>query len=150
MEQDRDETAVSGTRTEVESFAERIRRRKAVVFYIMNRAEHCRRMVPLAKRLLRDAYAGMVFKDPEVTLLADNGNHLRTGEQVRTDLAHGWARPLMAEELYRELANLRVGTIVAPTARGMFTDFGEGRFKIEKILPNAMVRKLRGDRMTIL
>lgn len=137
VEQDRGVSAVSGTRRTVDRLAELIRQDHGVVFYVMNRAEHCTRMEPLVQRLREEVYKDAAFRDPRSPLVSDHGVLLETGEQVRQDLAGGWSRPLIAEQLYSRLESLGIYRILAPASRGSFSRFGEGRFEVEILLPNA-------------
>lgn len=146
--QDRGVTAVSGTLDAVHKFTARIKAEGAVVFYVMNRAEHCPRMQPLVERLRENVYSQANFRDPQVPLVSDNGKLLRTAEQVREDLAAGWSRPLLSEQLYRKLEECGVERMLTPSSRGTFSDFGQGRFDIEVILPNAMLRALHREEGT--
>lgn len=141
--QDRQVVAVSGTRTAVDELSQRLREERAIVFYVMNRAEHCSQMAPLVRRLRERVYEGLALKDPRLPLVADDGSALHTAEDVREDLSAGWSRPLIADQLYAKLLERGVRRIITPASRGSFTDFGSGRFEIEVVLPNRMLQQLR-------
>jgi len=140
VEQDRAVTAVSGTMDAVERLTELIRSHGGVVFYVMNRAEHCERMRPLVDLLDREVYSKVVFSDPDRVLIADDGSHLVSGSDVSADLTAGWSRALRTEDLYGSLATAGVDRIVTPATRGMFTRYGGGRFEIDPVLPGEILR----------
>lgn len=141
--QDRGVTAVSGTRPAVDELARRLKDHRGVVFYVMNRAEHCARMASLVHRLKTEVYADAALHNPQRPLLSDDGRLLQTADDVREDLSAGWSRPLLSEELYLALLTRDVTHIVTPASRGSSTDFGSGRFRIETLLPNQTLAQLR-------
>lgn len=141
--QDRDVVAISGTLAAVEELSRRLREERAIVFYVMNRAEHCSRMAPLVERLKENVYKDAVLKNPQLTLVSDDGRLLSTANDVREDLSAGWSRPLIAEQLYSALLERGVRHIITPASRGTFTGYGSGRFTIDVALPNKMLKRFR-------
>lgn len=123
--QERGVMAVSGTRHLVHSFATRLKQTGGIVFYIIDRAEHCPALAPLADILRREAYVTQLFTDPTKPLISDNGVLLHTGEDVARDLADGWGRRLINQEQYNALEMLGTEHLVIPGHSSLF-DSEEG------------------------
>ncbi|WP_146185269.1 ACP S-malonyltransferase [Microbacterium sp. HMWF026] len=133
---DRGVHAVSGTVETIARLEAAVRARGGIVYYTINRAEHCRRMLPLRDRVEREAYAGVVFADPAVPVVSDvTGEVLRTADAVRTDLLAGWTHATVAETLYDGVSALGVRRLIVPGPPSAFRRHGGGRFEILAISP---------------
>ena len=125
---DRGVYAVSGTIDAVRRIERAVRARGGRLFYTIDRAEHCPRMLPVRERVEREAYAGVVFADPAVPLVSDvTGEVLRSAEEVRTDLLDGWTHPTIATTLYDGLEAVGVTRLIVPGPVLAFRCHGNGR-----------------------
>ena len=141
---DRGVYAVSGTKNAIGRIEDAVRARRGMVFYTIDRAEHCPRMAPVRERVELEAYAGVVFADPAVPLVSDvTGALLRSAEEVRTDLLDGWTHPTVATTLYDGLEALGVTRLIAPGPSSAFRRHGEGRFETVPISPASVSETLR-------
>ncbi len=141
---DRGVYAVSGTGDAVRRIEDAVRARRGMVFYTIDRAEHCPRMAPVRERVEREAYAGVVFADPIVPLVSDvTGAVLRSAEEVRKDLLDGWTHPTVAATLYDGLEALGVSRLIVPGPSSAFRRHGDGRFETVPISPASVSEALR-------
>jgi len=140
---DRGVYAVSGTTAAVARVDEAVRARRGIVFYTIDRAEHCPRMAPVRERVEREAYADVVFADPVVPIVSDvTGAVLSTAEEVRTDLLDGWTHPTVGTTLYDGLKALGVTRLVVPGPSSAFRRHGGDRFETVPVSPAAVSEAL--------
>ena len=118
--QERGVMAVSGTRNLVDQFASQVKKEGGLIFYTIDRAEHCPALAPLAEILKCEAYCASDFSGPAKPLLSDNGVLLHTGEDVARDLAEGWGRRLVNQEQYQTMTSLGTEHIVIPGHSSLF------------------------------
>ncbi|MHC2185356.1 [acyl-carrier-protein] S-malonyltransferase [Rathayibacter agropyri] len=141
---DRGVYAVSGTISAVERVERAVRERRGIVFYTINRAEHCPRMAPVRERVKREAYAGVVFADPVVPIVSDvTGAILLSAEEVRTDLLDGWTHPTIATTQYDGLEAVHVTRLIIPGPSSAFRHHGGDRFETIAISPATVSESLR-------
>jgi [acyl-carrier-protein] S-malonyltransferase len=140
---DRGVYAVSGTAAAVARVEDAVRARRGIVFYTIDRAEHCPRMAPVRERVEHEAYAGVVFADPAVPIVSDvTGAVLSTAEEVRTDLLDGWTHPTVGTTLYDGLETVGVTSLIVPGPSSAFRRHGGDRFAIVPVSPAAVSEAL--------
>jgi [acyl-carrier-protein] S-malonyltransferase len=128
--------AVSGTAEAIGRLETEVRARRGLVYYTVNRAEHCPRMHPVRALVEREVYAGLPFAAPGKVFVSDvTGGVVATGAGIRSDLLDGWTHPTVAHVLYDGLERLGVDRLVIPGPRGAFRGHGMGRFEIVGVSP---------------
>lgn len=128
--------AVSGTVEAISRLEAEVRARRGLVFYTVNRAEHCPRMAPVRALVEREVYQRMPFTAPRRVFVSDvTGRVVSTGSGIRSDLLDGWSHPTVASVLYEGLEELGVTRLVIPGPRGAFRGHGMGRFEILGVSP---------------
>lgn len=118
--QERGVMAVSGYRNLISIFVDRLKSAGGIVFYTIDRAEHCPALAPLANILAEEVYTADNFVSPVRPVISDNGTVLRTGAEVGRDLAIGWSRRLINEEQYTRLDELGVDHVAIPGHSSLF------------------------------
>ncbi|WAC69266.1 hypothetical protein [Microbacterium sp. SL75] len=140
---DRGVYAVSGTAAAIARLDNAVRARRGIVYYTIDRAEHCPRMMPVRERVELEAYAGVVFDDPAVPIVSDvTGAVLNTAEEVRTDLLDGWTHPTVGTTLYDGLEAVGVTGLIVPGPSSAFRRHGGDRFETVPISPAAVSEAL--------
>lgn len=128
--------AVSGTAEAIARLETEVRARRGLVYYTVNRAEHCPRMQPVRALVEREVYPGLTFSTPEKVYVSDvTGKVVASSAGVRADLLDGWSHPTIAGVLYDGLEELGVTRLVIPGPRGAFRGHGMGRFEIVGVSP---------------
>lgn len=130
--QERGVFSVSGTASLVHRFGDEVREHGGLVFYTVERAEHCPALAPLADRLEHEVYSKFKFQAPARPLLSDNGQFLSTGAEVAHDLARGWSRRLVNAEQYQAMLDYGVNRMVIPGHSALFS--GPDNHSFEKLL----------------
>ncbi|WP_342022641.1 hypothetical protein AAE021_12385 [Arthrobacter citreus] len=139
--QERGVFSVSGTASLVHRFGDGVRRLGGIIFYTVERAEHCPALSPLADRLEEEVYSRFKFQAPSRLLLSDNGKRLSTGPEVSHDLARGWSRRLVNAEQYQAMLDYGVKRMVIPGHSALFSGPDDPSFEKLLIRSRDYVRK---------
>lgn len=140
--QERGVFCVSGTANLVNIFGDRVTKCRGLVFYTLERAEHCPALSTLADQL-EEVYSNFDFQAPRQPLMSDNGHLLVTGTQVSRDLARGWSRRLVNTEQYVALKDYGITRMVIPGHSALFSGPDDQPFKKVLIRARDYVRKGR-------
>lgn len=139
--QERGVYCVSGTASSVSQFGDRVRECKGIVFYTLERAEHCPALAALADRLEDEVYSNFDFKAPNQALMSDNGQLLKSGGEVTRDLARGWSRRLVNSEQYDAMKAYGINRMLVPGHSSLFSGPDDESFERILIRARDYVRK---------
>lgn len=141
---DRGVHAVSGTADAVARLRSLVRERRGIVYYTVDRGEHCPQMLPIRTRIADEVYSALTFNDPRRTFVSDvTGRVIRSGTELADDLLDGWTHPTIGTTLYDGLERLGIERIVVPGPSSAFRGHGGGRFETLGVSPAEISQALR-------